>query len=287
MARPAPRAIALLALLSLCAFSSAQLDVKISPSQAGGGSFYPLEVRTFTLTVANLSDSRAENVQVDLGSPENRLSFLIGGRENGSRRYTFVRILPGHTEERNFDIKAVSSDAGFAEIRADYSAGDDAGAAFYSAEILAGGLLVDAYQPVPAEGGQASMLEFTLTNNSEEAAALITAEVSLGGGPAGGVPFTLDSLGAGESVQGSIAFTPEPGGGVLVFTVFFDDSLGTHALQRQFVLESQSRGFVALVLVALVVLIVAVHFARRGLFGGGDGHESKEDGGLHGKWEHK
>src|SRR3989344_1439440 len=142
MARPAPRAIALLALLSLCAFSSAQLDVKISPSQAGGGSFYPLEVRTFTLTVANLSDSRAENVQVDLGSPENRLSFLIGGRENGSRRYTFVRILPGHTEERNFDIKAVSSDAGFAEIRADYSAGDDAGAAFYSAEILAGGLLV-------------------------------------------------------------------------------------------------------------------------------------------------
>ncbi|HLC93047.1 MAG TPA: hypothetical protein VJH23_05055 [archaeon] len=266
--------------LMLISPALADISVEVSAVGEGGSLFYPLEVKFYHIAVTNLSDEPSENVNVTLIAPP-EMVFLIDGREERERVISFLQILPGRTEERDFDVKALSASTAPVQLRANYSAGDQNGSVFAPAIVRSGPLLLtatlgkDSIQP-----GEDANFDFSMKNDSAQALSAIRAELfSSGNVIVEGAPFERDSLAAGETISDSLGFTlaKDTGEGNIAIRVFFDDSNGTHVLEKSLPFEVQTKGIFALLLVAGVVLLVLIYFYNKGREDDSHGDDSPND----------
>ena len=245
-------------------FVSAQVEVRVAPLNSDGNYFYPLEVNAYKISVANPSQTSAQSVEITIKDPTGKISFPIEGNGGSTRRFTLINILPGRSQERNFDVRALENSSGAVEIIADYSVGDDLGSTSSFATISKSAVEVDAGIGKPSLApNESSKIDFKITNNSQETLSGISAELfSASNVVVESVPFEKASLAPAESVSGTMDFTlgKDTGKSTLLLRVFFDDANGTHVLEKEFPLEVQSGDYIALLLVAGVVLIVLIYF---------------------------
>lgn len=277
-----------LALLLLNAAAIAQPVVLVAPSD--GNSLRPIylnEVRNYTLTATNVSDSDVHYFGVEIFVPP-ELSIPMGLEGRRSRYFSFPLLVPGQSEQKIFQIKAVSTAPEPVELVSRFGQPPSAGALSTKIIIAPPPLAIGmSVMPIGALAGEQGSVFVSISNSSQGALSGIRAEVLSRSSTFGNQPLEAPTLAPGQGVSArEFKYSKSENSGHIVVRVLFEDSSGRHVIEQE-VAESPAQNsplpLIAAGFVALLVIFSLYWKKFRGGFGQGSGSGSHSE---HGKGHH-
>jgi len=266
-------------------FADARIAVTVDEN--AGASLYQFESREFVVSVVNTSESEVADVFLRL-EPSQNIAVLVGGEERMEYFISLHNIQPGEVRKKAVELKALST-IGVADLKIYFSDGYFENSYSAKFNIIESPLRFELRQ-LKEPFVEEEKVELLLVNNSSEKISFIRAVIL----PSKmvsfkGKPFELKILDSNGSATGILNYS-EAGFGrpnSVVVRIFFDDSKGTHVLEKSLSVSSNEyRDFVAIVAVLAIIGFVFYYFRKKSK-SAGDGlashesHERKHDSNSH------
>ncbi|MEK6957361.1 MAG: hypothetical protein AABW99_00045 [archaeon] len=243
----------------------AQVAVVIEPSGGTANPVYPFEAKEYRLTVVNLSGAEARNVDVLLFAPK-EAALVVNGSDEIERLFTFVSLGAGQQQERIFQVRPLAFSEAPLEIKAVYGDENAPNSASAFLQVLKpvvsfnASLSKDSFSP-----NEQGKIMFSVSNDSgQETLFGVKAEAFATGSITNiSPPLVVGLLEPGKGIpESSFSFTTgkRPERDFLALRLSYSDSLGSHALEKSFRVESRDRDYSAALFVGAIIVLVLVSF---------------------------
>ncbi len=238
--------------------ATAQVNVSVEPVDGNAERpLYPFEVRDYRVVVFNPSDAAANSFGVEITAPP-ELSLQLNFSARQARLFIFTSIPPRQGDARTFQVQAVSSANKNSGLVAEFGEGKSKGKLSAKVIVAEAPVAVDAVvrrdMLSPTYSG---FVVVKATNISGQDISGFRADLLSTTESFSNEPLEVPLLGPGESTREkefrySLPDSRQP----LILKVLFEDSQGRHFMNVPLSEAPGDKGFVAGIMVGVVLLLV-------------------------------
>ncbi|PIN84792.1 MAG: hypothetical protein COV47_05560 [Candidatus Diapherotrites archaeon CG11_big_fil_rev_8_21_14_0_20_37_9] len=259
----------LIFLIFFASVAFANVAVVIQPVNDSAGAVYPFELKEYELVLVNVSTVEQSIFEVVISVPQ-EMAIVVNGADKKEIVFTERDIQPSEQRSRVFTVKSLEYASKPLEITTSFGTAPNNNSVKTFVSVVPSTVNFDARLDKTSLGpNQNGNVLFDLQNLSESKLENIKA-VLMGGEyvDVTSEPFELASLEVGQKISNTafpFSLGSKTGDRLLVLRLFFDDSEGTHMLEKSFSLDVQNRDIYVAMLIGLIVFLVgfSIYFRRK------------------------